>query len=73
MGTHAGAVKPKHLQTYLDEFVFRHNRRKTNGVGRMAARVIASLVVKPPLCLKALVKTARPYRRFAAPQTTVLA
>jgi hypothetical protein len=49
MGTHAGAVKPKHLQTYLDEFVFRHNRRKTDGVGRMAARVNASLVVRPPL------------------------
>jgi hypothetical protein len=36
LGTHAGAVKPKHLQAYLDEFVFRHNRRKTVGVGRVA-------------------------------------
>jgi hypothetical protein len=33
LGTHAGAVKPKHLQTYLDEFAFRFNRRKSNGVG----------------------------------------
>jgi hypothetical protein len=32
MGTHAGAVRDKHLQAYLDEFAFRHNRRKTNGV-----------------------------------------
>src|SRR4029077_7460340 len=32
LGTHAGAVKPKHLQAYLDEFAFRFNRRKTNGV-----------------------------------------
>ena len=40
LGTHAGAVGPKHLQAYLDEFAFRHNRRKTNGVGRIAARVI---------------------------------
>ena len=42
LGTHAGAVRPKHLQAYLDEFAFRHNRRKTNGVGRIAARVIES-------------------------------
>jgi hypothetical protein len=33
LGTHAGAVRPKHLQAYLDEFAFRHNRRKTNGAG----------------------------------------
>ena len=32
LGTHAGAVSDKHLQAYLDEFTFRHNRRKTNGV-----------------------------------------
>ena len=44
IGTHAGAVRPKHLQAYLDEFAFRHNRRKTNGVARIAARVIESLV-----------------------------
>lgn len=28
LGTHHG-VSPKHLQPYLDEFVFRHNRRRT--------------------------------------------
>ena len=44
LGTHAGAVRDKHLQAYLDEFAFRHNRRKTNGVGRIAARVIEQLV-----------------------------
>jgi transposase-like protein len=27
-GTHRG-VSPQHLQVYLDEFVFRHNRRQT--------------------------------------------
>jgi hypothetical protein len=27
--THAGAVAPKHLQAYLDEYAFRHNRRRT--------------------------------------------
>jgi transposase-like protein len=65
LGTHAGAVKPQHLQAYLDEFVFRHNRRKTNGVGRIAARVIESAVKKPPLTMRRLVDTARPYSKFA--------
>ena len=27
-GTHRG-VSPEHLQVYLDELVFRHNRRRT--------------------------------------------
>ncbi len=29
MGTHKGAVSPEHLQAYLNEFVFRFNRRLT--------------------------------------------
>ena len=63
-GTHAGAVKPKHLQAYLDEFTFRHNRRKTNGVGRIAARVIESLVACPPRTMRQIIDDTRPWRRF---------
>ena len=55
LGTHAGAVRDKHLQAYLDEFAFRHNRRKTNGVGRIAARVIEQLVVHAPLTMRELI------------------
>jgi hypothetical protein len=40
LGAHAGAVRAKHLLAYLDEFAFRHNRRKTIGVGWIVARVI---------------------------------
>ena len=29
LGTHHGAVSHKHLQAYLNEFVFRFNRRNT--------------------------------------------
>ena len=68
IGTHALGMKPKHLQAYLDEFTFRYNRRKTDGVGRIAARVIESAVMKPPLTMRDLVDTMRPYRQFAAPQ-----
>jgi hypothetical protein len=64
LGTHAGAVKAKHLQAYLAEFAFRFNRRKTNGVGRIAARTIEELVARPPLTLKMLIHDTVPCRAF---------
>src|SRR5262245_16923122 len=70
MGTHAGAVAPKHLQAYLDEFAFRHNRRKTNGVGRIAARVIERLVARQPLTMRSLSDYNRPCRRCRQPELT---
>ena len=68
IGTHAGAVRGKHLQAYLDEFAFRHNRRKTNGTVRIAARVIESLVARPPIPRRALIDSTRRCRRFASTQ-----
>jgi hypothetical protein len=68
LGTHAGAVRPKHLQAYLDEFAFRHNRRKTNGVGRIAARVIEQLVARRPLTMRQLIDSTQPCRWFSSTQ-----
>jgi len=62
LGTHAGAVQPKHLQAYLDEFAFRHNRRKTKGVGRIAARTIAGLVATASLTMRRIVDNTLPCR-----------
>ena len=59
LGTHAGAVSAKHLQAYLDEFAFRHNRRKTNGVGRIAARVIEQLVAHEPRPMRKIIDEMR--------------
>ena len=56
------------LQAYLDEFVFRYNRRKTSGVGRIAARVIEQLVVREPLTMRALIDETKPCRWFASIQ-----
>ena len=67
LGTHAGAVAPKHLQAYLDEYTFRHNRRRTKGVGRIAARLIESLMIKPPLTMRAIVDQTMPFTRFQPP------
>jgi hypothetical protein len=68
LGTHAGAVGPKHLQSYLDEFAFRHNRRKTNAVGRIAARVIEQLVARQPLTMRSLIDDTRRCRWFRSAQ-----
>jgi len=69
LGTHAGAVRDKHLQAYLDEFTFRHNRRKTNGVGRIAARVIERVVVHEPLPMRKLIDETRRCRWFRSTQS----
>jgi len=66
LGTHAGAVGPKYLQAYLDEFAFRHNRRKTKGTVRIAARVIEQLVVRAPLPMRTLIDATPRYRWFAS-------
>jgi transposase-like protein len=46
LGTFQGRFDPKHLQSYLDEYVFRFNRRKSRNIGkkfmRMAQQVTAS-------------------------------
>ncbi len=66
LGTHGGAVRAKHLQAYLDEFAFRHNRRRTNGVGRIAARVIEQLVAREPLPMRKIIDDTAQCRWFAS-------
>ena len=64
--THAGAVREKHLQAYLDEFAFLYNRRKTAGIGRIAARVIEQPVARERLTTRGLIDETRPCRWFAS-------
>jgi transposase-like protein len=70
VGTHAGAVRDKHLQAYLDEFAFRHNRRKTNGTVRIAARVIEQLVMHAPLAKRKIIDATKRCRWAASAQAT---
>jgi transposase-like protein len=39
LGTFQGRFGPEHLQSYLDEFVFRFNRRKSRNVGKKFMRI----------------------------------
>src|SRR5271166_1712234 len=43
LGTHQGAVDSAHLPSYLDEFVFRFNRRRSRSRGMLFYRVLAQL------------------------------
>ena len=48
LGTHQGAVQEIHLQAYLDEYVFRFNRRKSANRGLLFYRLLeCAMQVKP--------------------------
>ena len=55
LGTHHGAVRPKHLQHYLDEFVFRFNRRTANAISHGFARLIQHAVNTPSTTYRGIV------------------
>lgn len=57
LGTHHGAVSAKHLPAYLDEFVFRFNRRTARSIAHRFARVIEHAVQLQPTTYHALVAT----------------
>ncbi len=44
LGTHQGAVSHEHLDSYLDEFTFRFNRRKSRSPGKLFYRLVQQAV-----------------------------
>ena len=55
LGTHQGAVQPAKLDHYLDEFVFRFNRRKSSSRGMLFYRLLEQAVVTTPVTYKHVV------------------
>ena len=49
LGTHHGSVQPAHLDAYLDEFVFRFNRRTSSSRGMLFYRLLQQAVVTDPV------------------------
>lgn len=49
LGTHQGAVCGSHLDYYLDEFVFRFNRRTSKSRGKLFYRLIQQAVAVEPV------------------------
>jgi hypothetical protein len=49
LGTHQGAFSPEHLQSYLEEFTFRFNRRTSSSRGQLFRRLLEQAVPTPPV------------------------
>lgn len=49
LGTHQGSVVPEHLQSYLEEFTFRFNRRTSRSRGLVFRRLIERAVATRPV------------------------
>ncbi len=49
LGTHQGAIVPAHLQSYLEEFTFRFNRRTSRSRGLVFRRLLEHAVVTKPV------------------------
>ena len=66
LGTHQGSVDEAHLQSYLNEFVFRFNRRRSQSRGLVFYRVLELAVTHDPVRYGQLVINPQPK---AAPPT----
>jgi transposase-like protein len=58
LGTHQGAIRPEHMDQYLDEFTFRFNRRTSASRGKLFYRLLQQAVQVPPV----------PFARLSGPQ-----
>ena len=60
LGTHQGSVDDAHLVSYLDEFVFRFNRRRSRSRGMVFYRVLELAVAHEPMRYQDLIASPRP-------------
>jgi transposase-like protein len=60
LGTHQGSVDEAHLASYLNEFVFRFNRRRSRSRGMVFYRVLELAVARDPVRYHDLIVTRRP-------------
>ena len=67
LGTHQGSVGNAHMAGYLDEFVFRFNRRRSRRRGMVFYRVLDLAVAHAPVRYKDLIASARPRALPPAP------
>jgi len=55
LGTHQGAVSHEHFDYYLDEFVFRFNRRSSRSRGKLFYRLVQQAVAVDPTPYRSIV------------------
>ena len=59
LGTHHGSVQPEHLDAYLDEFVFRFNRRTSNSRGILFYWLLLQSVITQPVTYRDIIHPAQ--------------
>jgi len=67
LGTHQGSVDPAHLASYLDEFVFRFNRRRSASRGLVFYRLLELAAAHDPVRYRDLVAGQLRLRAPSAP------
>jgi transposase-like protein len=60
LSTHQGSVEEAHLQSYLDEFVFRFNRRRSRNRGLVFYRLLELAAAHDPVRYRNIVAGKRP-------------
>jgi hypothetical protein len=68
LGTHQGAVEQAHLASYLNEFVFRFNRRRSRSRGLVFYRVLQLAAAHEPVRYRDLIANPRPGTRPPHPR-----
>lgn len=58
-GTHQGAISPEHIDSYLDEFTFRFNRRTSGSRGKLFYRLLQNAMSVAPAPYKQVIKGIR--------------
>lgn len=70
LGTHQGSVNETHLVNYLNEFVFRFNRRRSHSRGLVFFRVLELTVGHDPVRYRDLIKNPKPRKTSPKPPGT---
>jgi transposase-like protein len=70
LGTHQGSVDAAHLPSYLDEFAFRFNRRRSRSRGLVFYRVLQLAAGHDPVRYRDLVANPRPGHQRRPPPGT---
>jgi len=70
LGTHQGSIDDAHLPSYLNEFVFRFNRRHSRSRGMVFYRVLELAVGHDPVRYKDIVAGERPRKIPPTPPGT---
>jgi hypothetical protein len=70
LGTHQGRFDEAHLQNYLDEFVFRFNRRKSRSRGLLFYRVLELAVGHDPVRYSNITAGTKPRKVLPTPPRT---